>query len=132
MSEENVELVRRAYERFNANDVDGFLALCATDIEFRDLPDLPGSGLFEGRDGFRAWWSQLVDAFEDLRFDPDDLTDSGDRVFAMNRATGLGKGSGARVEMEMYNVWTITDGRVTRLDTYADRAEALTVAGLSE
>lgn len=125
-------MVRRAYERFNAHDVDGFLALCGADIEFRDLPDLPGSGLFEGREGFRAWWSQLVDAFDDLRFDPDDLIASGDYVFAVNHATGLGKGSGAKVEMEMYNVWTITGGRITSLDTYADRAEALAVAGLPE
>ena len=54
MSDENVELVRRAYERFNANDVDGFLALCDTDIEF-EISGPSGLGLVR-----RARWLPRV------------------------------------------------------------------------
>jgi ketosteroid isomerase-like protein len=34
MSEENVELLYRAYDAFNRRDLDGFLALCDPKIEF--------------------------------------------------------------------------------------------------
>jgi ketosteroid isomerase-like protein len=132
MSQENVEIVRRMYEAFNRGDVDAFLQRCAPEFEFRDLPQLPGSGVFVGRDGFRAWWSQLVDAFERLRFDPREFIDGGDHVVVAMHATGSGRGSGAKVEMQMSNVWTLGDGMVARLITYSDHAEALEAAGLGE
>ena len=132
MSEANVEIARLAYERFNSGDVDGFTELCAPDFEFHDLPDLPGSGSFNGHEGFRRWWSQLADAFDDLRFEPRGFVDCDDRVFAENKATGLGKGSGAKVEMSFFNVWTLSDGKVTALDTFGDRAAARSAAGLED
>ena len=69
MSQENVEIVRLAYERLNSGDIDGYLQSCATDLEFRDLPALPGSGVFIGHDANRGWYAKLVDAFEGLRFE---------------------------------------------------------------
>jgi ketosteroid isomerase-like protein len=74
----------------------------------------------------------LVDAFEDLRFNADDFIDAGDRVVAVNHATGRGRGSRAMVEMDMSNVWTIDNGKVVSLFTYSDHAEALEAAGLRE
>ncbi|HEY7151936.1 MAG TPA: nuclear transport factor 2 family protein [Solirubrobacterales bacterium] len=130
MSQENVEVARQMYEAFNRGDVDAFLERCAPEFEFRDLPQLPGSGVFVGPDGFRAWWNQLTDAFEDLRFDPTDFIDAGDRVVVAIHATGSGRGSAAKVEMQMSNVWTLNDGMVARLTTHADHAEALGAAGL--
>jgi ketosteroid isomerase-like protein len=88
--------------------------------------------LHEGQEGFRTWWSQLTDAFDQLRFEPDGFVDAGDRVVAENHVTGLGKGSRANVEMSMYNVWTLNGGKVISLSTYADHADALAAAGLRE
>jgi ketosteroid isomerase-like protein len=132
MSHENVEIVRQMYEAFNGGHVDAFLQHCVPEFEFRDLPQLPGSGVFVGPDDFRTWWGQLTDAFEDLRFDPDDYVDAGDCVVVAIHATGSGKGSGAKVEMHMSNVWTLNHGMVVRLNTYTDHAEALRAAGLRE
>ncbi len=132
MSEENVEIVRLGYERLNGGDLDGVLQLCAADFEFRDLPALPGSGVFIGHDAFRAWYAQLNDAFEELRFEPEDFIDAGDHVVVVNHATGRGMGSGAMVEMHFSNVWTLSDGKIVRQITYSDHAEALEAAGLRE
>jgi uncharacterized protein len=132
MSQENVEIVRRGYERFNDHDIDGFLQLCAPDFEFRDLPSLPGSGVFTGHDAARGWWAQLVDAFEDLRFDADDFIDAGDRVVVVNHATGRGRGSGADVEMHFSSVWTLNDGKVVKCIVYDDHDDALKAGGLWE
>ena len=90
MSQQNVEIVRRGYERFNDGDIDGFLEFCAPDLEFRDLPDLPGSRVFIGHGAVRGWWSQLYDAFENLRFDAEEFIDAGDRVLVPTHGTGCG------------------------------------------
>lgn len=78
------------------------------------------------------WWAQMLESFDDLHFDADDFVDAGDRVVAVNHATGRGRGSGAAVEMRISNVWTMSNGKVASLIAYTDHAEALKAAGLSE
>jgi ketosteroid isomerase-like protein len=110
----------------------GFLQLCSPDFELRDLPSLPGSGVFIGHDAARGWWVTLVDALEDLRFDADGFIDAGDRVVVVNHATGRGRGSGADVEMHFSSVWTLSNEEIVKCIVYDDHAEALQAAGLSE
>ena len=133
MSQENVEILRLAYERLNSGDIDGYLQSCATDYEFRDLPALPGSGVFIGHDANRGWYAKLVDAFEGLRFEVEEFIDTtGDHVLLMIRATGRGRGSGADVELAFSAVATMRDGKLAKLIVYDDHAEALEAAGLEE
>jgi ketosteroid isomerase-like protein len=132
MSQENVEIAKQMYAAFNRGDFDGFFERCSPDFEFQDLPELPGSSVFVGHDAFHAWWAQMLESFDDLRFDAHDFIDAGERVVAVNHATGRGKGSGAIVEMRMSNVWTLSEGKVVSLVTYRDHSEALEAAGLRE
>ena len=128
-----MEIVRLAYERLNAGDIDGFLQSCATDYEFRDLPALPGSGVFIGHDAMRGWYAKVVDAFEDLRFEVEEFIDTtGDHVVLVNRATGHGRGSGATVELAFSTVVTLKHGKVTKVIVYADHADAPEAARLEE
>jgi ketosteroid isomerase-like protein len=132
VSRENVEIVRLGYERLNGGDVEGFLELCAPDFEFRDLAALPGSGVHIGRAGFRAWWSQMTDAFDDLRFEAEEFIDAGgNRVVLVNRGVGRGKGSGADVELFFSTVSTLSNGKLVTHIAYGDHVDALKAAGLS-
>jgi ketosteroid isomerase-like protein len=132
MSKENVEIVRLAYERLNGGDIDGFFQLCAKDLEFRDVPELPGSGVFIGQDAFRGWYEKLLDAFEDLRFEAEEFIDTPDDcVVVVNRAIGRGRGSGATVDMRFSTVATLSGGKVIRQIAYSDHADALEAAGLA-
>jgi ketosteroid isomerase-like protein len=124
--------VQRGYERFNDGDIEGFLEPCDPELEFRDLPDLPGSGVFVGHDAVRDWWAQVYDAFPDLRFDADEFIDAGDHVLVPTHGRGRGKSSGALVELRFSNVWTLSDGKLTSCISYSDHTEALEAAGLSE
>jgi hypothetical protein len=46
---------------------------------------------------------------------------------------GKGKESGADVQMQLFNVWTLRDSKVVRIvGGYRDRSEALKAAGLQE
>lgn len=46
-------------------------------------------------------------------------------------SAGLEEVAGVPLHGEIYNVFSITDGTVTRIEDYAERADALTAAGLT-
>jgi uncharacterized protein len=133
MLDENVGVVRLGYERMSSGDIDGFLQLCAGDFEFSDLPELPGSDVVVGHDAFRAWWAELVDDFEDLRFEAEELIDAGgNRVLAVTRAIGRGRGSRSDVALHSATVWRLSHGKLVSYVAYSDRTKALEAAGLGE
>jgi ketosteroid isomerase-like protein len=49
-------------------------------------------------------------------------------VVASMRQSGLGKGSGIPVEMEIAYMWEVREGRLAALHLYASREEAVQVA----
>src|SRR5436309_14081607 len=105
MWQENVELVRRGFERFNDGDVDGFLQLCDPNVEVRDASELPGARVSTGHDAVRAWYAQLLDAFADLRFEPEEFIDVGDRVGVVRHARACGRLRPARHEMPQFGAY---------------------------
>jgi uncharacterized protein len=131
MSQENVEVVRRSWEAFTTQGPEGPLPFLHPEVVVVD-PDLPGGGKFEGHDGFLTFVRQVLDAFEEYRVEPEELLDAGEQVVVFLRHQGRGKASGAPIELRDAHVWTIEDGKATRIDLYLSRGEALKSAGLSE
>lgn len=58
-----------------------------------------------------------------------EFIDIGDKVVVEAWLRLEGHGSGAIADHRPFHVWTIQDGKVSRLDVYLDRAEALEAAG---
>jgi ketosteroid isomerase-like protein len=56
----------------------------------------------------------------------------GDRVFLAARFHARGRASGVEVDTRLYEVYTLRDGKVLRIDEYEHRADAVEAAGLSE
>jgi ketosteroid isomerase-like protein len=91
MSQENVEIVRRAYEAAGEQgNVETLLEFCSADIEYRTRPDLPDARTYRGHDGVRALAAEWRRIFPDLHFEPEELIDAGDRVVALMRISGRG------------------------------------------
>ena len=56
MSEENVELARKAIDALNRGDLDAVLAFLSPDVVWEALEGVPGIGeLYRGRAGVREW-----------------------------------------------------------------------------
>jgi ketosteroid isomerase-like protein len=56
MSQENVELLHRAYDAFNRRDLDALLALCDPDVEFISYTmQVERGDPYRGHDGVRSW-----------------------------------------------------------------------------
>jgi ketosteroid isomerase-like protein len=107
MSQENVELVREGFARWNEGDYEFFLESTAPDVEllsrFGSLRGEP----YRGHEGVREWLADIQQSFE--RFD-----------------------LGLDMKEPMGWVFEIRDGRLARMRFYAQRSEALEAVGLSE
>jgi ketosteroid isomerase-like protein len=122
---EAADVVRSAFGRFNAGDLDGMTELLDRDVEFHELPTIPGSGTYRGPDGVRRWAETVVEPFEELRFGFEDAEERGEWIAVETFIDGRGRGSGAAVQMRMTTVWRVRDGAIVYHHGYRDRAEAL-------
>jgi ketosteroid isomerase-like protein len=132
VSAENVEIARQGYDAFNRGDIDALLDLCAPDIEWHDR------GIFDsqpvlGKDALRAFFELVMDPWEDVRREPEEMIDlGGDQVLAMIRMTARGKESGIEVDVRLADVATIRDGKLAHWIGYPGRRQALRAVGLEE
>jgi ketosteroid isomerase-like protein len=140
MSEENVELVRRVLERFQASFEQGYLGagsdlnLVADDYQWILAGDpFEGRSVWCGLEGFVEFLRLWTEQFDDWSQEVVRLIDAGnDRVVALVHQSGIGKESGAPVEWDNGVVFELKGGRLMRATNYLSHAEALEAAGLRE
>jgi len=136
MSQENVEIVQRAYVALSQGDSDAIYDLAPPEfvVDFsrrlvdpfvlRGRDEALGFFLRESREG--AWESSPV-------WEPQELINADDKVVALIRFSARGKGSGVEVEAHVWNVWTFRDGKPVEFKYFGDdQAAALEAAGLRE
>jgi ketosteroid isomerase-like protein len=131
VSQENVDLVREAYEHF-ARTGEPHTAAYAPDVEWHSAADDPGSEVFRGVQGVKDLVKEVQEQLEDFRTEPFEFLDAADRVVAGLVHRGRGRGSSAEVEMREWNVFLIRDGKIASVHEYRERQDALEAAGLSE
>jgi ketosteroid isomerase-like protein len=137
MSSKDVEIVREVLEaRINLDPRldstwDGIQDWLHPDFEYREDPSWPGGGTHSGIAAFRAAVSEYFDALEDVRFDPEEFIDTGDRVLVMSTLRARGR-SGARVETQQAGIFAVREGRIVSWQVVLDREEALRLLGLQE
>ena len=135
MSQENVELVRRMFERIGPHGErpTAFYELLDVDVVWDTSGlDLPGLGVVRGHEEVREWWRRWLGPWERWELRPERFIDAGDRVLVVVRQRVRGKGSGVEVDQAHAQVWTLRDGTAVRVDLYSDVAPALEAVGLSE
>jgi ketosteroid isomerase-like protein len=131
MSQENVEIVRRVYEAFNRRDFDAALAIWHDSISWRTLFSVE-TDVLRGKQEIRVAWERQIEAL-DVHIEVVELTPLDEtRVLAVGKWRGRGSESGAPVEQTAVQVFTVEDGRLRSVETYASRDEALEAVGLSE
>ena len=147
MSQENVEIVRDAFEVIYGwagrptatgasigQDRERAAELIDSNVEMHGTV----GGLWEGRvarglpeilDSFMA---DDLEAWEERRLDPQGFLHINDLVVVLMHEYRRGKGSGIEMESDTAVVFTVRQGRVIRVQGYLDQATALEAAGLSE
>jgi ketosteroid isomerase-like protein len=133
MSPENVEIVQRGLEAFNRRDVDSFISYLDPEFELHSAIVGGAEGnIYRGPDGVRQWLADSDESFEELRIEPTEFRDLGDRVLIVGRIRARGRESGLELDSPTGWVSTVRDGKLVKAEGFLSRAEALEAAGLRE
>jgi ketosteroid isomerase-like protein len=127
--------VQQAYAAANRRDYDSVLVGWDPSSEYRPSRDLMPPDLepvFHGRDGYLQLSRYWRDAFDDIRWDPEEILDLGPKLLVTAQQRGHGLGSGLAVSESVFQLFTLRRGLVLRQDDFLDRSEALEAAGLEE
>jgi ketosteroid isomerase-like protein len=125
MSHENVEIVRRFLV---VEDLDEALMDVDPDIVWNPVEESSA----EGHDAVRASTARWKGEWDDYELIPEGFADAGDRVVATVRFRARGRGSGIEVDARLYDVFTLRDGKIVRMDQFTEQSEALAAVGLSQ
>lgn len=123
----NTEIVHRAAAAFNRGDLEGTLADVAPEFEYvtaGTIPDL--SGTYRGTERFEAFVRRFWEGFEKARLDVHDVVEGEDgRVMVAMTMSGRGQQSEAETSWDVFQVWTIKDGKAIRGQGFMNREDAL-------
>jgi ketosteroid isomerase-like protein len=124
MSQENVEIVRR----FLSVDVDAALPYADPGIVWNPVEELPT----QGHDAVRASLAHWKAEWDDYKVMPEEFEDMGASVVVTVRLRGRGRGSGVEVDARFYDVYTLRDGKIVRMDQFTERSQAFEAVGQAE
>jgi ketosteroid isomerase-like protein len=133
MSQENVEIVRRAFEAFRANDFEALFAIVSPSIAVYPNPDEPGaSSRHEGWEGMFDYLVNWYAGWEDYSVEPTQFIEAGDYVVVDARETGIAEQSGIRVEQTFSHAFELRDGQIVEWRQFGPLQQALEAVGLRE
>jgi ketosteroid isomerase-like protein len=126
---------RLGFAALNRGDFAASFMTCHRDLEFITPPRLVGLGFepvyrgVQARIEFQRRW--MAD-WGDMRFEPGEVLDLGDRLLFLGSVRGSGMSSGAGFESENWAVlYIVAGGSLVSEQPFFDRGEALEAAGLS-
>ena len=126
----------RAYAAANRRDFDLILTAYDTRLyEYHPSADLMPPDfdpVYHGHSGYLAFWRRWLDVFPDIRWDPQEILDFGNRALVTTRQSGHGSTSDIAVDERVFQLFTFRSGLVIRQEDFLDRAKALKAAGASE
>jgi ketosteroid isomerase-like protein len=132
MSQENVDVVRRFLDAFNARDVEVLVRLSAEDCEWVPFRAQLEGIVYRGHEGVRQFLSDMNEDWETFRIDPLEFRDRHQRVAVIGRVKARSAGSSMEIESIAGFVHEVEQGRVRRITSHSDVEAALDAVGVRE
>jgi ketosteroid isomerase-like protein len=129
MSQENVEVIRRAIESLNATKVDP--ACYDPEVEYTTQPDSPNYMTYRGVAGLKRSLQSVSEAWSSIEAEAREFI-QGDEVIVALVHFRLRGHSGVELEVDQGWAWWMRDGKIRRVEQYGTKREALEAAGLKE
>jgi len=133
VSQENVELVRRAFQAFNEGDLDALMAMHAKDVKWRLIGGFASMAgpEFTDRAEVRWWFTEWIENLGS-QLEIENILEADDRLVVIVRAVAVGSASGASATLRFGQVYAFRDGQISAVDSYYEASEALQAVGLSD
>jgi ketosteroid isomerase-like protein len=131
MSNEKVELARRAFDAYGRGDPEALLSLCDPQIEMQ-LTGVAGEPvLYAGADGIREMFRDMAESWSSFAVEIEEVHDLDDRVLVIGEHRNRGRASD--IDIAARRGWLIEfrGGSLIRLRSFRDPEEALRQAQIA-
>ena len=127
---QNSDALKRGYDAFNSGDAEVLAALYEDDVRWEgpNAEGVPMSGVYEGKDAVLQALGRIPEDFEQFRVSPDEMVEEGDTIVVLSHIEGRTK-SGNDVKVPGVEVWRMTGGKATRVQSLVDTAEMKAALG---
>lgn len=125
MSEqENIDVIKDAYDRFANGNLPGMLDLFSTDIEWRtqEVENSFFPGALRGRNEVKRFFEKLIESADYSNFEPLEYIASGNKVVVIGTATATVKETRRDFTSEWIHVFTVEDSKVVKFQEFFDTA----------
>jgi uncharacterized protein len=131
VSQENVEIVRRGLDAWNAGDMDQVRDFYDPNIVMQTVPDWPEPGPYVGREAVIGFFMAARGSLDSDAVEPTaDFIAVADHVLV--RHTWRGLGHGPELNLATTLIFTLRRGKVIHLEYFWDHDEALKAVGLED
>jgi ketosteroid isomerase-like protein len=131
VSQENLEVVQRTMDAYNARDLPAYLDTLDESVTFESRFSAMGS-VYQGHDDLRRYFKELDEVWSRYEMRLQRLIPAGGQVVALCHLYAVGRESDLQVEENSGVVFTLEAGKIVRIDAYPTHAETLAAVGLSE
>jgi ketosteroid isomerase-like protein len=120
-NQENLALARRIFGWFAERDMESVASVLAEQVCAR--PSVGGAPVLRGRDEVMRWWHELASLDSDFEVRPLEFQAHGNCVIV--RGYLRHRAGRSLAESQVYWLYEIQDGRVTRMESHPSRDAAL-------
>lgn len=120
--QQNLSIVRNAYDAFGRGDIPGLLGLLDDRVSWvtPGPADLPTAGTRKGHDDVQEFFLALSGLVDIVRFEPKEFIAQGDRVVVIGDDTTRVKATGRTIELRWVHAFTVLNGKVAAFEEYGD------------
>jgi ketosteroid isomerase-like protein len=133
MSEENVEIVREFFRAWEGGDLAGALAVLDPGVITERVHPAPDARVYRGVEGVVQAGIDWFESFGEFEMTGEEFIDMNcDQVLVRVHQKASGERSGVPVDAHFWFLYALRSEKVTRIDMYMSKAQALEAAGLRE
>ena len=124
MSDENRQLVEKAYANFKAGDIPTLLQSMSEDITWQlpEIENVPFSGKRQGRGAVGEFFSTLASLQDARSFEEREFIAQGDKVVVLGHYVWQVKANERIFESDFAHVLTVRGGQIAAFQEYMDSA----------
>jgi ketosteroid isomerase-like protein len=131
VAEENVEILRRAFEAFASEGAEGLRPYVDPEVVVHPFPEWMEDPVYHGFDGFKELLHGWTEGFEDFTPQVDEFRNADDEVVVwLGHNTGRIRGTNIPINQPVGGVHRFRDGLLIEVHYFMTWREALEAAGL--
>jgi ketosteroid isomerase-like protein len=125
-----LERVRAAYAAYARGDIEATLEAVHPEVELHTPFAATQGMVLRGHDGYRQWFRELDETWDEWRAEPVRYIQDGERVAVVAQFYARARASGVVFDQPLLMAWRFEDGLARRLDVYLHVNEGLQALGL--